>query len=549
VITLFSKITPYSIIYSAIGFLCLALGLFILIKNRQSLLNQLYFFFCLAVACWMIPMSVVSSQIYSHSVSLILSKIVFSAVIFLPTIALHFTIEYLKENTPASVLRNLKIAYSLTIVFLILLWTTDKFVVGITSYQWGAYPEGGYIHRLHAIFVIATALYMLQLLWNGMNIVKKLYGHSKKYYEIKYVFIAFLFITIATVDFLPSWGADLFPIGFLFVSVFMISTAYAIFKHELLGISIVIQKSLIYSLLISIVAALYFSGVYLIGSFVGDVTKARSVPVIMVILAVITLMFKPIEQKIQKTIDKLFFKPREVIEKENLLLLHEIQKQDRMKAVSTLAAGMAHEIKNPLTAIKTFTEHLPQKSTDPEFINKFTNVVGAEVEKINSIVKQLLEFSKPSPLQLEKLSINQVIEETLDLLNAEFLKHQIQVNKQLSANLPLINGDKKQLKQAFLNIFLNSIQAMPNGGTLTVSTSLRSIDHRLLIAVSDTGCGIPKEQLPHIFDPFFTTKESGTGLGLSIVHGIIKEHDGKITVESIPSKKTVFKISLKVINQ
>ena len=498
----------------------------------------------------MLPMSIVNSQIYSHSVSLILSKIVFSAVIFLPTIALHFSIEYLKENVPASALRNLKIAYSLTMVFLTLLWATDKFVIGIIRYQWGAYPEGGYIHRLHAVFVIATALYMLQLLWNGMNIVKKISGRSKKYYETKYVFIAFLFVTIATVDFLPSWGINLYPLGFFCVSVFMTSTAYAIFKHELLGISIVIQKSLIYSLLISIVAALYFSGVYLIGSFVGDITKARSVPVILVILAIITIIFNPIEQKIQKTIDKLFFKSREDIEKENLLLIQEVQKQDRMKAVATLAAGMAHEIKNPLTAIKTFTEHLPQKSTDPEFINKFTNVVGAEVEKINSIVKQLLDFSKPSPLQLEKANMNQILEETLELLNAEFLKHQIRVEKKFSSTLPLIKGDKKQLKQAFLNIFLNSIQAMPNGGTLTVTTSLssdlpaRPAGGRLLISVKDTGCGISKEQLHHIFDPFFTTKESGTGLGLSIVHGIIKEHGGKVEVSSATNVGTTFKIFL-----
>jgi signal transduction histidine kinase len=239
----------------------------------------------------------------------------------------------------------------------------------------------------------------------------------------------------------------------------------------------------------------------------------------------------------------LFGKGVEELTEENVHMRVELQKQGQMKAVATLAAGMAHEIKNPLTAIKTFTEYLPSKHHDPEFIQHFTKIVGAEIDRIDGTVRQLLEFSKPSPLQLESVDLHELMGETLSFLNGEFIKHQVQVSRNFEASKSTINGDKKQLKQVFLNLFLNAIQAMPNGGALTVSTSYRlSPNSYLLITISDTGIGIPKENLKHIFEPFFTTKEGGTGLGLSIVHGIVKEHDGNITVESGRDQGTSFNI-------
>ncbi len=335
------------------------------------------------------------------------------------------------------------------------------------------------------------------------------------------------------------------PIGNPAVTFFLISVFYLIFKHDIFELNIALRRTFVYAVLTLFITLVYMLFILISEKLFQSYLGYNSFFTTLLAALTIALLFNPLRSFIARLLDKYFFgKNIEELSTENILMRSELEKQDRMKAVATLAAGMAHEIKNPLTAIKTFTEHLPQRSSDPQFVEKFTKVVGAEVEKINSIVKQLLDFSKPSPLQLEKLSINQIIEETLELLNAEFLKHQIQVNKQLGTNLPLINGDKKQLKQAFLNIFLNSIQAMPNGGILTISTSLSS-DLRLLTSVTDTGCGISKEQLPHIFDPFFTTKESGTGLGLSIVHGIIKEHGGKIEVLSKANEWTEIKISLR----
>ncbi len=538
------NIPIFSVLSFSLGLLCLSLGVFVLTRNPKSDIHRIYFFFCLSTSFWMIPISFLSSKIFSYETSLFLAKCVFTGVVFMPSLLLHFAIELLGPNVKLTAKKQLAFVYFLSVFFLFLLWLTPNFITGIYNYPWGYYPKGGFIHPIHVLVVVMpTAIYGVFLLGRGVHIIEREHGKTKKYYETKYAFLAFLFITLSGIDFLQNWGVDFFPLGNIFVAAFIILITYAIFKHALLGISIVIRKSLIYSILISIITAIYFSIVYITSLFIGGLTNSASLPVVLFILAIITLLFKPLEQRIQNVLDKLFFKnPREVLEKENILLREEVQKQDQMKAVATLAAGMAHEIKNPLTSIKTFAEYLPQRYDDPEFREKFQRIVVDEVDRVNNIVKQLLEFSKPRELELKATPIVSILDDTLSLLNNNLLKNKIEVIKDYKADpSPLV--DKNQLRQAFLNIFLNSIHAMPNGGTLTVATSLSS-DLRLLTSVKDTGSGISKEHLPHVFDPFYSTKEEGTGLGLSIVHGIITKHGGKIKVESEEGKGTTIRVIL-----
>jgi signal transduction histidine kinase len=204
---------------------------------------------------------------------------------------------------------------------------------------------------------------------------------------------------------------------------------------------------------------------------------------------------------------------------------------------------MAHEIKNPLTSIKTFTEYLPEKHNEPGFIDKFNKIVGAEVNKINDIVQQLLDFSKPKPLKLQECNIHQIIDQTLSLLSNSLIKYKIALIRNYDNSLSPVSIDPNQMQQVFCNLFLNAIDAMKNGGKLTIDT--KQTDDNVEISISDTGKGIPKKDLEHIFDPFYTTKEAGTGLGMSIIYGIIKEHKGEIRVESEEEKGTrvIIKIS------
>ena len=414
-----------------------------------------------------------------------------------------------------------------------------------------------YIRAVDSSYHLITLSWLSGVAYAHFVLLKALFKSTEdKKVQIRYLFAASLigFITGGVTHFLTVYGFPVHPSWNVFITVYTLLASFAVFRHKLFDIDFAVRRSLVYSLLLSLTTGLYFLTLISMEK-IFQKSLGYSSAISIGTVGVIILFVEPLRIRLQSLIDYLFFKGTVVtVSREKERLQTELQKQDQMKAVATFAAGMAHEVKNPLTAIKTFTEHLPEKHQDPEFIRKFCQVVGPEVEKIDSLVKQLLDFSKPSPLQLEALDIHGVLDETLDLLSGECVKRRIVVERRFKSSPSAIQGDKKQLKQAFLNIFLNSIQAMPDGGTLKVSTDTVndrkpfSKRDQLLISVSDTGCGIPKESLSQIFDPFFTTKSDGTGLGLSIVQGIIKEHKGKIEVSSAPGQWTEFKITFNTMS-
>lgn len=226
---------------------------------------------------------------------------------------------------------------------------------------------------------------------------------------------------------------------------------------------------------------------------------------------------------------------------------------EKLAALGTMAAGMAHEIKNPLVALRTFTQILPLKWDDAEFRGKFLAIVPAEIEKINKIAESLLKFGRPSKPEFKKININATLEEILELLENQFKKNNIRLTTKFTPET-IINGDSGQLSQAFLNIVLNAVQAMPSGGEIIVKSDIGEViklgqaktkgTPTVFVEITDNGPGIPEENLKNLFDPFYTTKESGTGMGLAITLRIIEEHAGSIKVRSQVGKGTTFLILL-----
>ncbi|KPJ57852.1 MAG: hypothetical protein AMJ42_04275 [Deltaproteobacteria bacterium DG_8] len=226
-----------------------------------------------------------------------------------------------------------------------------------------------------------------------------------------------------------------------------------------------------------------------------------------------------------------------------------MQRADRLASLGTLTAGLAHEIRNPLVAIKTFTQLLPERFDDDEFRNHFLNVTAGEVDRISSLVNELLDFARPSQPNLNKEDLNQIVEKMLLLVATESHKKNLQIIKEFHQSLPPVVLDKEQIKQVFLNILLNAIDATPENGAITVGTKLIEKDgyqKYVQIAVRDTGRGIPKEDLDRIFTPFYTTKHQGSGLGLAISHQIVREHNGSIEVESEEDQGTTFYVNLSI---
>ncbi|MBI3252922.1 MAG: hypothetical protein HYZ52_06400 [Candidatus Omnitrophica bacterium] len=533
---------PYSIPNFIVSIYNIALGIFVLLSNPTKKKNQLCFLVTLWSFGWLFSYGLAYSLSDFNQILNFLRLGHAMAVLLSPTIY-FFTLEALGDLKEKFDVRMACFSVLFCIFSLISLYTSPLYMPKIERFYWGYYPRGGPLMLAYVLFTFALASRIIHVLVKASAIAKSRL-QDENYQRFKYYALSIGIFVIAAMDYLPKFNVPIYPFGYVFVGAFSSLITYAIVRHRLLDIDIIVRRGFIYSSLIFIMTAIYLFIILISERLFQSYLGYRSIVVALMASLFIALVFNPLRLRIQNTLDKYFFKmdPEKIL-RENELFKIEAQKQDRMKSVATLAAGMAHEIKNPLTSIKTFAEYLPYKHGDPEFREKFKRIVVDEVDRVNNIVQQLLDFSKPKELELRRQHLCPIIDDTLALLNKNLLEHRINVVKNYGADAELAL-DKNQLKQAFLNLFLNGIQAMPGGGTLTISTSLTA-DSCLLTTVSDTGCGIAEDQLPHIFDPFFTTKESGTGLGLSIVHGIIKEHGGKIEVESRSGKGTAFSVFLK----
>jgi two-component system sensor histidine kinase HydH len=303
-----------------------------------------------------------------------------------------------------------------------------------------------------------------------------------------------------------------------------------------MDIDVVIRKSFVYSVLAALITGIYFSLVMIAEKMLQGVMGYRSLVGSVVAGFAIALGFTPLKEFVQQFVDRLFFRGSHVaLAEENQRLRQEITRSERMRAVSTLAAGLAHEIKNPLAAIKTVAEFLPERYDDPVFREKFSRIMAHEVSKINGFVTRLLEFAKPSPPRLERVRVSEIIQETLAFLHGTLLSQHVRVETAFERS-DEVQADAGQLKQVLLNILMNSLEAMPQDGRVAIRTA--NENGYLDIVIADTGPGIEPKHLPHIFDPFYTTKPTGTGLGLSVVHSIIQEHGGRVTIASQPGLGT-----------
>jgi signal transduction histidine kinase len=220
---------------------------------------------------------------------------------------------------------------------------------------------------------------------------------------------------------------------------------------------------------------------------------------------------------------------------------------ERLASIGMMSATFAHEIRNPLTSLKTFAQLMPEKYNDPEFRDTFSKIVEGEIEKIDTLIGDLLDFStEKKSARVNEFNIVKLVDETLDYIKGKVgpQKENIDVVRRYHENVINMSGDSTKLKQAFGIIIMNGYQAMNGSGKLTVD--IRKNAENVDVAISDTGEGIPHEDISKIFDPFVTTKEMGVGLGLAITKRVIEDHEGKIYVRSRLSEGTTFTISLPV---
>jgi len=532
----------------------------ILVKFGKTKVHRLWTLFNLSVCIWGFGAFLLGIS-PTENVAGIVGRIAHIGAIFIPIFFYHtisiFCELYRKKIILFSyiqgVIFSLMFASFTNVKFLTITYVFDSFYYPVFTKD----PQG-------LIFGTVFFLIWISFVIFGHYELFKLYrkSFSEKRNQILYFFVGMATgFSGGAMNFLPAFHINIYPYGNLLIPVYCLIVTYAILRHQLLDIRIVVQKSFVYSVLIAFITATYFVFVFLAERLFQGMVGYTSLIISILYAFVIALFFNPVKDKVQHFADRVFLGKDPIqIARENELMRQELERSERLKTVATFASGMAHEIKNPLTSIKTFTEYLPQKTEDKEFLKKFSKIVCNEVNRVDSLVHQLLDFAKPGPLELQTINIHNLLNDTLNLLNSEFIKHRIELKKEYKATSSKLQADSNQVKQAFLNLFLNAIEAMPDGGALTVKTIVYSqqstdktmdyrpstVDNKIEISITDTGCGIPKKDLPHIFEPFYSKKENGTGLGLSIVYNIIKEHRGNIKVSSKIKEGTRFMIELPI---
>ena len=244
-----------------------------------------------------------------------------------------------------------------------------------------------------------------------------------------------------------------------------------------------------------------------------------------------------------------------VIDKARMVEIHQSQYQqlalqtEKLAALGRMAAGIAHEINNPLTGILLYSSNLVKKVPPEGAVKEGLEVIIHETIRCRSIIQELLEFARDREPEKIPANINDIISRALSILENEFRLQHIKIEKQLSNDLPDILLDVNQMQQVFINLLLNAIEAIYEEGGITVRSELDPGKKLIKIQVADTGCGIPPENINQIFEPFFSTKKKGTGLGLSVSYGIIQNHHGQILVKSQPEKGTCFTIELPIFTE
>jgi signal transduction histidine kinase len=541
--------TPHVFHYLASLFLTsattLGLGLFVIFYPQSRSLHKIFGLYSLAISAWSFFQALFTFP-ENELFAVWITKTIHITILFIPALFFHFIWKLLRRRSlKPIVLLN----YVICVAFLLFL-PSPWFIRGViardylkSSYTHGFFTDPGPLYLWHVVWFVTIATVGLILLFR-----ETLLTNGPRKNQLWYLTIGTL---LGYLGGLPNYAYSfdhpipiINPYGTYAVPIYVAMTAYAIVRHKLLDIRIVFRRSAVYSLLIACITAMYLVTVLIMERLFQGFFGYRSIFATIIVAFFIAIFFNPLRNRIQAFVDRALFKatPVELAAQREQLLV-EVRRGDQMKAVATLAAGLAHEIKNPLASIKTFTDYLNTRYTDPEFRAKFQKIVGGEVERINLIVQQLLEFAKPVPPKLAPLDVSQVVDETLDFLNSELVQRHVDVKRQYETTVRIL-GDPHQLKQVFLNLFLNSMQATNGHGQLDVHTAERGDE--LVVTIADNGSGISPKDLPHIFEPFFTTKTNGTGLGLAVVQGIIKEHGGRIAVESYPGQGTRFALSLPI---
>ena len=389
-------------------------GAFALYKDSKATASRSLAFLCATTFVWQFVIGMLLLTKDDQTATLWV-KIVYSWIIFIPIAFYHFMIHF-GSNRIARIL--LVICYVSGFFFLVLLWTTPYYIDGFYHYDWGYYPKAGPLHPLYLFIHI-----FLYPIWGLYSLFKEAGSKNKSLemrHHARYVGFSGLAYYPASVDFLDNYGFGFYPFGFVFATISLLILSYAVVKHHLLNITIIIKKGLVYSIVVTGTTLFYLTSVFITEILFRGVFGYRSVIFSIIFACFVALLFQPFKNHVQRFVDSYFFKGTlETLAEENIKLQEEIRRTDQLRIAGTLASSLAHEIKNPLTSIKTFTKYLPERKNESGFIEKFQGVIENEIDRIEKLTKDILDFTKPKPPTFEKVDAHDILNKTLNLIGYE----------------------------------------------------------------------------------------------------------------------------------
>jgi len=536
------------------------LALFLIIKAWTKPFAKLWLFYCLSVFIWGFG-SVLFSITEIRETAIFWWQIAFLGAVFSPIIYYRFVYTYLNlKNFANDIIFYLSLIIGIFVFFVDFInpiWFFGGFNWRFNEFYWIDWS-----HNKNLVFLAVYLFYYWFLLPYSFFLIIKEYRFVKGLIrnQLRYFMLASIVgWTGAHCDFLPELGFNFYPYGNLFIAIYPFIFAYAIFRYKLMDIELIIKKGLIYSVLATTVTALYFIFIIFLEHFFRGFVGYQSFIINICAIFLITIMFNPLRDWIQHWLDKIFFQGTlETLALEKQRLQQELFHKEKLAYVGQLASSVVHEIRNPLTSLMTYVEFLPKKYHEPDFKEKFHSIVPQELKRINNVVNRLLELGKPSSFSFSQVNICALVNETLSLLADHLQLKKINVKRNFESDAIMAQVDPDQMKQVFLNLFLNAIQAMGEGGELTIATTVHgpqsTVDRRPLnvgakfiqISIRDTGTGMDEETLKKLFTPFMTTKKDGIGLGMVITEEIVREHKGDISVKSKLGEGTEFVVRLPV---
>lgn len=517
------------------------LAIFIFSRGANKIINQTLAFFCLAIAVWTLGQAL-GAITTNKDLVLLFTRINVGAAVLVPAFYLHFVFSLLNLNEKLR--KVLFLSYALAAVFVIFVFTPFFIKDVAPVFDLKYYPQAGWVYPFFAMYVIVVFIYGIGKLFLGIS-----HAAGEQHKRLVYVLSASLIGFLGSLTlFLPILHINFPILSHLLLPVVLVIMVYAMVRHRLLDITFIINQSLVYSVLTFLFASFYVIAVVIANNYFSDFLHLVPFLAPFLVVFVSVIIFQPVKDKIQKGVDKLFYrgeyyylKTINDLSEENKRLFRYLLRADKLAAMGTMAAGMAHEIKNPLAALKGMAQVLPDNLNDEEFIKDYSEMIPRQIDRINKIVEILLKAGKTAKLEIIQVEVNGIVNEVLNFHAKLLQKHAIAVERQLNGYF-LAYADPDQLQQVIANLVLNAIQAMPSGGKVTLVSGQEA--ERVFLRVIDTGVGIPADKLENIFDPFFTMKEEGTGLGLFVAFRIMQEHGGTIEVSSQAGKGAKFTLWL-----